>query len=542
MKAGRSTSSSALSRRQFLLRAGAAGGSAAVLSFASALGLMAGGANAALPSFSLAALSKSEKRPTVAIIGAGIGGLVAAYELDRAGYNPIILEASHRIGGRNLTARRGTLIDELGNPQRCDFDDHPDMYFNCGPARIPGTHHRLLSYCRAFGISLENFVNENPNAYVQSADFNGGKAMRQRQYLADAKGFLSEFAAKAVSDPDLDAAISNEDLEKLEAFVRRFGDLGKDKRYHGSQRAGFETGGLLRPGELKSPTKSLNALLESPYWQYQMFFAEGETQFPAMLQPVGGMDKIVDAFVARVGDRVVMDAQVTRLTVTSDGVTIGYSQAGKPRTLEADYCLNSMPGHLVYGLDHNLPDDMTVILREMRGVKLSKVGLQMKSRFWESDQIYGGITWTDKPWLQIWYPSHGTFNEKGVLLGGYTFGKDMNDKVACMTPDQRIETALSMGEDVHPGQYRANFEKGITVAWQNYNHMLGCGSGLDRGPGDPHTAEDNAKIARLQKPVKGRYFMIGDQVSYHPGWQEGAIAVSQQALQHIEANKSAIHV
>src|SRR5918912_3162303 len=44
---------------------------------------------------------------TVVILGAGVSGLCAAYELDRAGYECIVLEATRRLGGRSLTPRRG---------------------------------------------------------------------------------------------------------------------------------------------------------------------------------------------------------------------------------------------------------------------------------------------------------------------------------------------------------------------------------------------------------------------------------------------------
>ena len=37
------------------------------------------------------------------IIGAGVAGLVAAIELEKHGYSPIILEATDRIGGRVKT-------------------------------------------------------------------------------------------------------------------------------------------------------------------------------------------------------------------------------------------------------------------------------------------------------------------------------------------------------------------------------------------------------------------------------------------------------
>jgi hypothetical protein len=45
---------------------------------------------------------------TVAILGAGVAGVCAAFELERAGYDCVILEATHRAGGRSLTLRRGS--------------------------------------------------------------------------------------------------------------------------------------------------------------------------------------------------------------------------------------------------------------------------------------------------------------------------------------------------------------------------------------------------------------------------------------------------
>ena len=46
------------------------------------------------------------------IVGAGISGLIAAYELERAGYSPIILEASDGVGGRVRTDEfKGYLLD-----------------------------------------------------------------------------------------------------------------------------------------------------------------------------------------------------------------------------------------------------------------------------------------------------------------------------------------------------------------------------------------------------------------------------------------------
>jgi monoamine oxidase len=45
---------------------------------------------------------------TVAILGGGVAGMCAAYELDRAGFDCVVLEASRRIGGRSLTLGAAT--------------------------------------------------------------------------------------------------------------------------------------------------------------------------------------------------------------------------------------------------------------------------------------------------------------------------------------------------------------------------------------------------------------------------------------------------
>jgi oxygen-dependent protoporphyrinogen oxidase len=51
---------------------------------------------------------------SIVIIGAGISGLSAAYELHRRGVKPIVLEASGRTGGLILTEREGAFILDAG--------------------------------------------------------------------------------------------------------------------------------------------------------------------------------------------------------------------------------------------------------------------------------------------------------------------------------------------------------------------------------------------------------------------------------------------
>lgn len=523
-----------LTRRGLLMKAGAVGGSAAVYAVAGALGLMRSGAAHAKDNV-LDPMTAPNKPVGVAILGGGIAGLTSAYELGRAGYQVTLLEASHRLGGRNLTARRGTFIDELGSPQTCQFDDHPDLYFNCGPARIPATHQRLLHYCRAFDISLETFINENINAYVQTDGFNGGQPMRQRRYLADARGFLAEMASKVVRTGALDQPVDDGDVENLIGFLNRFGDLNQDHQYQGSMRGGLKAGGSMTPPQPHGRDMRLAELLKTPYWQFPMHFTEGSDgygdQFAAMFQPVGGMDRIVDAFAGRLKADVRLKAQVTDIRLGEQrGVEIDYLQDGKPAKLTADYCLNNIPGHILNGINNNLPDEHRQMIGKMRPFPLSKIGLQMGRRFWEEEQIYGGISWTADPLLQIWYPSHGHHRQKGVVLGAYVFDFNgpHNADLARLSPQGRIDAALTMGQKLHGPVYRQSYEVGVAVVWHRMNHLLGCGSGY-------YNNDDYEQLTmQIQAPAKGRHWLIGDQVSYMGGWQEGAIASAHHALRGLE--------
>src|SRR5256885_7692082 len=93
---------------------------------------------------SLALPKDSGAGKTVAIVGAGVAGLCAAYELDRAGFDCVVLEASRRIGGRSLTLRRGDSFGEIGATARqtCEFDE--GLWLNAGPGRIPHHHVHVI--------------------------------------------------------------------------------------------------------------------------------------------------------------------------------------------------------------------------------------------------------------------------------------------------------------------------------------------------------------------------------------------------------------
>jgi len=504
-----------VTRREILNLIGAAGGSAAVLGASAALGLMPNSAAASIPQ--LKPLDATNRK-SVAILGAGISGLTAAYELSKAGYDCIVLEASHRPGGRNMTVRSGDVIDEVGNRQVCEFDDEPHMYFNAGPARLPSTHRNILHYCKELGVELEVFINESKEAYVQDDNMFGGKPIKNSMFTTNARGFMAEVLTKNFTHQELDQPFTEWEAERILGMVRSFGDLNSANEFRGSSRAGYADidGGYLDHG-IQKEMVSFRELLKSSYVNRLLNANEGETG-PILFQPVGGMDKIITGFVKTMPERVYYNAIVTAVELGDDSVNIAYRYKGMENSIKADYCLNCIPTHLMSGITHNFPREYTDAMLYVRRGEAYKSAYQAKERFWEKEDIYGGISWVNQPIRQIWYPPHGMFKEKGVILSSYDFGGGMH--FTRLSQEERIEAAISQGEKVH-ADYRKYVEKGITIAWNRMNHMLGCAARWQRGA--VMTSREENLMHTLRSPAANRHYFIGDQVTLHAGWQESAI-------------------
>src|SRR3984885_1979996 len=192
-------SGSSISRRRLLTMIGLSAGSTAMYQAMHSLGF------AAETKFTgPIQLSAAPKGASVLVLGAGIAGLVAAYELRNAGYKVEVLEYNARAGGRNWTLRGGDKYTELGGAaQECRFE--PGLYINPGPWRLPYHHRGMLSYCKRLGVALEPFVQINNNAYLHNSKAFGGKPQRLRTVKADYNGHIAELLAKATRSHALDA-------------------------------------------------------------------------------------------------------------------------------------------------------------------------------------------------------------------------------------------------------------------------------------------------------------------------------------------------
>ena len=514
-----------VTRRTLLRWIGNTAGAAAMYQAMSALSFA--GESSYTPGFTL---GQAPAGSSVLVLGAGLAGMTAAYELRKAGYQVKVLEYNAKAGGRCWTLRGGDRFTELGGAtQACGFDE--GQYFNPGPWRIPYHHHGVLDYCKQFGVRLEPFVQVNHNALVHDSRRFGGQPKRYREVQADYQGHIAELLGKAINQGALDQEVTAQDRAQLLESLRVWAGLDSDHRYRKSletsMRRGFEVdaGGGLMAAPQASDILDRQALLESGMWQYLMVGQLYEFQ-STIFQPVGGMDSIARAFAAQLPGVIDYNAKVTAIEQGEAGVTVRYEQAGQARTAKADWCVCTLPLSILGQLPLAVGPLMQAAIRAVPYAASVKIGLQFKRRFWEQDEhIYGGISYTDSPMGQIAYPNHDYGSAgKGVLLGGYLWEGSHAFEFTALSPEERVRKAVEYGSQVHR-QYASEFDNGIAVGWHRVPWTNGCYGAW---------TEDLRKAHyRTLCQIDGRMILAGEHVSQLPAWQEGAILSAQDAVSRL---------
>lgn len=151
--------------------------------------------------FASIAISPAPKK--IVIIGAGMAGLVAGYELSQLGHDITILEAQTRPGGR---------VQTLRDP----FAD--GLYAEAGAARIPDNHDLTLKYVKLLGVPLEPMYPSQLSALRVS-----GSSRREVSIDGFTDG-LAEFFGSEFRGPARFSKVKggNDNLPK--AFARRLAD------------------------------------------------------------------------------------------------------------------------------------------------------------------------------------------------------------------------------------------------------------------------------------------------------------------------------
>jgi monoamine oxidase len=446
----------------------------------------------------------------VIIIGGGIAGLVAAFELVRQGHEPLILEAQHRVGGRVRTIR----------------DFAPGLYAEAGAMRIPRVHDLTLAYCDLFGLSLRPFVMGNPNTLVyidgqrmtveeadthpdrlpfDLADHEKGKTWSQLWNEATSE-FRDQYEKGGVES--LDSLLRDYDQYSIREFLVM---------------RGFSEGALELYGVMSFRESNMNAAVVE-----QLREIVGKS-FEDMQEIVGGLDLLPRAFYENLKPYVRFGAEVTAIDQSPDKVTVHYKQGEAGRmSVTGDYAICAIPFSVLRDIEIlNTPFSRPKqkAIRELNYNASAKILFQVRHRFWEQeDGIVGGTTVTDLPIRRICYPSYSDPNdERGTMLASYTWGQDAL-RWGAMSPSDMIEQALEDVAQVHPSVLR-EFEVGAVQDWY--------GDPYARGAFALFEPEQQTRLQEAIVAPEGRIHFAGEHTSLYHAWIQGALESGIRAAKEI---------
>jgi monoamine oxidase len=469
-----------------------------------------------------------------------------------------------------------------------------EPYLNAGPGRIPSSHKRLLDYLRRFGVEVEIYVMASESNMTQMhGGPDGDKPVVNRQLTHNTRGWIAQMVYQHAAQLLGDAAKDKNRVEQLRSLMVTFGDLTPDGRYvvgtskpgeddtvDVSDRAGFTELPGVRPGEI-AEAFTLDQLLASEYWKKTRFYQPVDFLWqPTLFQPVGGMDRVQHAFtqqVATLGGLVHLNSPVTSIDYDESARQFVISAEGHEEPFRADYCFcNAAIPFLQRILSKRLQslgeqggfsDEFKQALHAVYEAQAkpeqierflactTKVGWQADRTLWQGKPfhthtdseglfvttcedpeigvvpIYGGISWTEHAITQIWYPSEAYHDRKGVLTGAYNFSKNAADS-GRMTVEKRLDQARA-GAALFSKEFADGLEHGVAIAWQNMAHIKGGWAQWTNVTNSVHHYNHIIQGTGVDSSKNPSFFIVGDQVSSLPGWQEGAIASALNAISRL---------
>jgi monoamine oxidase len=433
----------------------------------------------------------------VTVIGAGLAGLSAAYDLHRAGWDVTVLEARDRVGGRVHSLRNFSngLVAEGGG----EFIDK--------------SHTRILAFARQFNLKLGKVGSwqgqdkdwasfEGKSGPMSNVDLWGVNLHEEvdKIWLA-----LAELA-KYVPDPAQPQAAPEAEHLDRQSTADRLNSLDahplakKDFIQH------------IRSEYTCEPERhSLLDLARNSAMYYTTL--ERNMNYRVM----GGNDLIACALADRLPD-VRLNSPVISIRTLPDGIEVIYQQGTSYQTISSALAVLAIPLTTARLIKFSppLPYAHQKMVNEISYGAVTKVLIEYRKRFWDKQGWNGRLT-TDSPIVLTWHATSHIEHEHGIIT--VYSGGEPGAKLAALHDEERTSLAIAEIETLFPGSSDL-IENTATMAWPNELYTRASYAALAPG-------EVTAHWKTLFEPA-GRLFFAGEHATPIQGFMEGAVESGQR--------------
>lgn len=442
----------------------------------------------------------------VIVIGAGLAGLSAAYELTEAGHDVTVLEARTRPGGRVHTLR-----DPFAE----------GLYAEAGAARIPNHHHFTLKYVELFRLTLDPFEPDLPHLYhvrgKRIQETRGQKMEWPYDLTAEERALgLSGMRQKYIWSMLGEVGdVTDPNWPSLEV-LKKYDQMNRSDFWR-SRGASPEAVALLSAGGIDDRMETWSTL-------FMLRNQALNRKLNHYSKIRGGNDLLPKAFAARLSERIHYAAPVVRIEQNAHGVKAIFLRAGAYHTLTGDILICAVP----FSVQKNIEVAPAFSVEKQRAIEqlpylsASKIFLQSKKRFWAAEGQSGFAT-TDLPISQVWDATYNQLGKRGILQA---FPISLHSRrVTAMTELERINFALDQVEMIYPGM-REHFEGGVTKCWDEDKWAHGVGAYYKPG-------QFSSLLPHVARP-EGRIHFAGEHTSvWIDAWMQGALESGNRVAREV---------
>jgi monoamine oxidase len=440
-------------------------------------------------------------RARVVVAGAGLAGLTAAAELERAGWEVEVVEARDRLGGRVHTLRFGS-----------------GQHAEAGGEYVDSHHTAVIETVRRHGLELEDvrrgfggladlvFRNGRREPYGRFL-VGDGSARQLRRYQSALYGLLDQVS---VSEPGTRRGPELDRVSMAE-FLDRLG-------ISGNARFLIE---VELVGDYGVETRELSLLCvllaEKVAWDQP---SSGVEAFRVR----GGNSRLVEAIAGDLAGGVRTGSPVVEVEQGASGVTVRTAGGG---SVEADHCVLAMPLPALRRIDFRpaLSAPLADAARRLGYATTAKTIFGCRRRFWR-ERGFSGDVYSDLALGDTWEATDQQPGPRGVLIS-YVAG-DLGAAAARRTARERIRAArLGLGR-VFAGS-TALVDQAASVAWAGERYSGGCWVNYRPGEVVRHWP------ALHDAPSDGRVHLAGEHTERLTGYMESAVRSGIDAAQRIRA-------
>ena len=448
----------------------------------------------------------------VVILGGGLAGLAAGFELKRAGHNVTILEARKFAGGRVQTIRGFA----------------GGQYAEAGASSFPLSHDFTYGYATDFGLplrpaatfGLDSIANIRGNRFrinsSGAADIPFQLTTRERAegvfglislYLG---GYTSEVGnpRKPNWPPD---ALKTIDLVSLEQLLSDLGASNGAIDIIAASQLGLLGFGL-------ESFSAMDGVVTEALASDQVFY-----------EIVDGNDQLASALKRKVKKQFRKASVVKRIEQNQSGVTVTYINGDGVQTITADRVICTLPFPVLKDIEVSpaFSDVKQRAINELKLTPVTRTYLQFGSRVWEQAG-FNGYGLSDLPIQNTYSPTLVQEGKPGILTS-YTGGQRAIDLGKMSESDRQSFVLQEMG-NLFNG-LDSQYLSGTSQIWHEDQFARGAFTYFE--PGQMTTL-----LPIAQRP-EGRIHFAGEHTSAWHGWMNGALESGNRAAAEVNDAESA---